>query len=247
MTELSAFEKTLAVIVHELKNPLSALLANVELLERNLITSASGDAGADLSCGILKRVHSAAIQMDRIISDLEVCSSGCLEKPKMRLERRDMRDILTEAIELVFDEASRKKVALKVETRATSRSVLCDPGKTVQILNNLLGNAIKFSPPELTVKALIDETADSVIVSVLDEGCGIAADELPKVFDCFWRSDRARSGGLGVGLWVAKNLVEQQGGRIYARSRPERGAEFSFALPRYSEGKANLVDGAIYG
>ena len=113
--------------------------------------------------------------------------------------------------------------------------VVCAPDKVERVLMNLLTNALRHTPSDGSVAVLVEPLPGEVRVSVEDTGAGIPADAFRRVFDRFWRGDRARSrekGGGGLGLAIARGLVEAQGGRIWAENRPEGGARISFTLPR---------------
>ncbi len=114
----------------------------------------------------------------------------------------------------------------------TSGMVNVDRDRILQVLSNLLGNALKFTPPGGRVQVEAHAGDAAVIVRVTDTGPGIAADELPHVFDRFWQGAKARRAGAGLGLAIAKGIVEAHGGTIFARSVPGRGATFTFTLPR---------------
>jgi two-component system phosphate regulon sensor histidine kinase PhoR len=110
-------------------------------------------------------------------------------------------------------------------------SVMADSERLQQVLNNLIHNAIKFTPPggRITVTA---RTGNKVTIAVSDTGVGIAADDLTRIFERFYKADRARSGGgTGLGLAIAKHIVQAHGGQIWAESTPGLGATFSFTLP----------------
>jgi signal transduction histidine kinase len=110
--------------------------------------------------------------------------------------------------------------------------VRCAPDKVERVLLNLLTNALRHTPSDGSIAVLVEPAADEVRVSVEDSGEGIAAEALRRVFDRFWRGDPARSrGSSGLGLAIARGLVEAQGGRIWAENRPTGGARVSFTLP----------------
>jgi signal transduction histidine kinase len=110
--------------------------------------------------------------------------------------------------------------------------VRCAPDKVERVLDNLLTNALRHTPSDGAIAVLVEPASDEVRVSVEDSGEGIAPEALRRVFDRFWRADPARSpGNSGLGLAIARGLVEAQGGRIWAENRPDGGARISFTLP----------------
>ena len=121
---------------------------------------------------------------------------------------------------------------MNIDIKLTLPPVDADRGRIEQVLVNLLHNAIKFTPPggSITVSASSDDSG--VRISVADTGVGIPADDLPRVFERFYKADKARSGGgTGLGLAIARHIVEAHGGRIWAESVEGRGATFIFTLP----------------
>jgi len=110
--------------------------------------------------------------------------------------------------------------------------VRCAPDKVERVLVNLLTNALRHTPSDGAIAVLVEPASDEVRVSVEDSGEGIAPEALRRMFDRFWRADPARSpGSSGLGLAIARGLVEAQGGRIWAENRPGGGARISFTLP----------------
>jgi signal transduction histidine kinase len=108
---------------------------------------------------------------------------------------------------------------------------MADPERIQQTLSNLVGNAIKFSQAGSKIAVVARRDADGVVISVVDNGKGIAADRLPRVFDRYWQSSRTDRQGAGLGLAIAKGIVEAHGGRIWIESKPSEGTTASFSLP----------------
>lgn len=108
---------------------------------------------------------------------------------------------------------------------------MADPDRIQQTLSNLVGNAIKFSPAGSKIAVVARRGTDGVVISVVDNGQGIAAEQLPRVFDRNWQSSRTDRHGAGLGLAISKGIVEAHGGRIWLESRPAEGTTVSFTLP----------------
>jgi signal transduction histidine kinase len=131
-------------------------------------------------------------------------------------------------------EAAARKITLRTLVDERAPPVRCAPDKVERVLLNLLTNALRHTPSDGSVAVLVEPLAEEVRVSVEDTGAGIPAGQEQRVFERFWRGDRARTpgkAGSGLGLAIARGLVEAQGGRIWAESRPEGGARISFTLP----------------
>jgi signal transduction histidine kinase len=122
-------------------------------------------------------------------------------------------------------------VALVTDWVEPLPDVQVDPERIAQVVSNIVGNAIKFTPNNGRIRIAAAEREDAVIVSVSDNGPGITAQHLPHVFDRYWQSSR-RNRGAGLGLPIAKAIVEAHGGRIWAESEEGSGATFHFSLPR---------------
>jgi len=124
-----------------------------------------------------------------------------------------------------------KSISLDLQIEVGLPKVMADRERIQQTLSNLVGNAIKFSPEgsKIVVAARMEE--DEVTVSVLDTGRGISAEHLPRVFDRYWQSSRTDRQGAGLGLAIAKGIVEAHGGRIWVESSPAEGTTASFTLP----------------
>lgn len=139
--------------------------------------------------------------------------------------------VLTDAVEAQAALAAAASIELRLDLPSEVPAVWADRHRVLQIFENLLGNAIKFTKPEgvITVGAKPDK--HEVLFWVRDTGSGIAADELPHLFDRFWQGRTAR-GGAGLGLPIVKGIVEGHGGRIWVESTPGQGSTFSFTLPR---------------
>jgi signal transduction histidine kinase len=232
---VTAREDLLAIVSHDLRNPLGLVSLHAQAVKRRLASAAgSGDevarAGADLEI-ILESVR----RMERLIRDLSDFSrieAGCLE---VKPSRNPIVELLRQALAAIRPLAGSRKLELCLETEEPSPAAWCDGGRIFQVLSNLLENAVAFTRDDGTVTASLAEDAGRFIVSIADDGSGISREELPRVFEryCHGSAERlAGSGGLGLGLFICRGLVEAHGGRIWAESRPGEGSSFSFTLPR---------------
>ncbi|GAB4402990.1 MAG: phosphate regulon sensor histidine kinase PhoR [Anaerolineales bacterium] len=212
-------------VSHELRTPLASLKALVETLR----DSASDDPQA--ARRFLDRMDAeldALIQMVRELLDLSRIESG---QAPLSFAPTSVEQILLPPVERLRPQAERANLSLSVQFPPDIPAVKADVEAMHQVLMNLLHNAIKFTPPggEIVVEA--QARGREVVVSVRDTGVGIAPDDLPRIFERFYKADRSRSGGgTGLGLAIAKHIVQAHGGRIWAESEQGKGSTFYFTL-----------------
>jgi signal transduction histidine kinase/ActR/RegA family two-component response regulator len=219
----------LAMLAHELRNPLSPLAMAASLLER--------DAGAAPQQLRLARVIGRQVDhMARLLDDLLDAARISSGKIKLAVEALSLADVLRHAVETVQPRIAERGQALDVELPAATVAVEGDQVRLAQVFTNLLGNASKYTGDGGRLRLAARASADEIVVTVEDNGTGIAPDVLPYIFDLFTQGPRslARSeGGLGVGLNVVRNLVGMHHGTVEAHSDgPGRGSRFTVRLPR---------------
>ena len=228
----------LSHVSHELRTPLSCIHQYITLL-------LDGLAGPVVDSQIehLKTVLKSVNQLHAMIHDLLEASRA--ESGKTRIEARciDIGELIQQAVATMEPRATEKHVSLGTALDPTIPLVYADPDRTCQVLIKLIDNGIKFTPPNgsVTVKASLVETDPaSVYLSVSDSGRGIPEGSLPLVFERRYQDPDAVDGnrtGLGLGLYLAKEIVSLQGGRMWVASQPGSGSTFSFTLPLYSLAK----------
>ena len=218
----------LGLVTHDLRNPVNA----IKMLA-SAILRAPGD-GDPLPRAVEEHVGvmlQAATQMDALIQDLLDVTG--LESGRMRLIAHHVD--AASAIRVVVDTMTPLAAANRVRLRTTVAKGVpifhADPDRVTQLLANLVGNAIKFSPPDRDVCITAARVGGDVQFSVTDEGAGIAADELPRVFDRFWQSKRRNRSGAGLGLAIARGIVRAHNGRIWIESTLGVGTAAHFTLP----------------
>jgi histidine kinase len=213
-------------VAHELRTPLSSIKGTMEGLIDGVMT-------AEPVTFLLIQREVARLQ--RLIHDLEELSRA--EAGQVPLDPRAVApaDLGHAAADRLRPQFEDKSVNLHLDIPANLPRVWADPSRIIQVLLNLLGNALQYTPSggQVTVRAWRD--GQEVVVVVQDTGIGIPAEHLPHVFERFYRIDKSRSrpgGGSGIGLTIARHLVEAHGGRIWATSPGlNQGSTFSFALP----------------
>jgi signal transduction histidine kinase len=219
---IRARDEVLAVVSHDLKNPLEAVLLCSSLLLR-MPESPRVRRYAET-------LQRSAARMDRLIRELLDLSS--MDAGRLRVETRPERleEIVEEALVLLRPLAAEKRIALTALGGPLAAELACDRERVLQVLSNLVGNAIHFTPRggRVTVRMSLDAAAAEVAVT--DDGPGIPPEDLSHVFDRYWKSHSR--GGTGLGLAIARGIVEAHGGRIGVESRLGHGSTFTFTLPR---------------
>lgn len=207
---------------HDLRTPLAALQAMLEAVEDGLV-----EPGHYLPA-MRQQVASLSSLVDDLF-ELARIDSGVLT-----LELHDARlDGLVEScLRGLEAEARARHVHLEARIDGPLPAVRCAPEKVERVLHNLLANALRHTPSDGAVAVLVERLSEEVRITVTDTGEGLPAADAERVFDRFWRGDRSRTGGgAGLGLAIARGLVEAQGGRIWAENRHTGGAAISFTLP----------------
>jgi NtrC-family two-component system sensor histidine kinase KinB len=231
-------EDILRAVSHDLRNPLAAVLGQAQLCERRL-----AKAGLERERSAAARISSAARQMDSMIQDLVDAARS--ESGQLRLEREAV-DLRALALDLKKGLAPPHVTArVDIEVPEGLPPVWADPARLQRILTNLLSNALKYSEPGTPVTVSARQEGDVVITSVVDRGPGIAPEDLPRLFQRYGRMHTARAGdGLGLGLYITRQLVEAHGGRVWAESELGVGSTFSFSLPLAAGGSAATSQGS---
>ena len=231
-----AREDILAIVSHDLRNPLAAVMMKARMIAR---MSASDEATGPRIEGQVDGIIRAARQMDRMIQDLlDLARIESGQLLGIERERLDAADLVLQAVQLLEPLASKRHLTLETDLALDEIPLFCDGGRILQVFSNLIGNAIKFTREGGHIIVRGRRTNRDVVFSVIDTGEGIAEDQLASIFAPYWQAKADRK-GIGLGLSVAKIIVEAHGGRIWAESRAGHGSTFSFALPAAEgEGKS---------
>lgn len=208
-------------VAHELRTPLAILRSQIEAMQGGVV-SADGAAIASL--------HEETLRLSRLVADLEMLASA--EASGFGLEVRSVHldGLVSEAVREFAGPYEAQDVRLETDLVSVAASV--DPTRMHQVLANLLSNALKFTPSGGVVTVRLRAQPEEVILQVTDTGPGIPADELPRIFDRFFRGRDAKARGSGIGLTVVRELVAAHGGEIAAWSEPGTGTTFTARLPR---------------
>jgi signal transduction histidine kinase len=216
----------LSIVSHDLKNPLASILIVSASLQRQL-----ADQGDQRVRTGLARIERGAQRMNRLIEDL--LDSAAIEAGAISVAPRPhaVAPLVTEAVGAAQPLADSKSLSLGVELSADLPPVLADPTRIQQVLGNLLGNALKFTPEGGSVVVRAESSGELVTFSVTDTGPGIPADELPHLFGRFRRVRGEEKPGTGLGLFISNGIVRGHGGTLWVTSTVGQGSTFSFTLP----------------
>lgn len=213
-------------VAHELRTPLSNIQGYVEAIRDGLVEPTSET---------LESMHRQVLHLADLVEDLRVLALAEAGDLRLRIEAHAIGDVLREAVEPFRPRARAQEVELSLSVAPELPHVSMDPTRISQVVANLLENAIRHTPEGGAVALTAGPGSPGMVrVTVSDTGEGIPPDDLPSVFDRFYRADPSRAratGGVGLGLTIAKQLVEAHGGTMSAQSGPEGGAVFVFELP----------------
>ena len=190
--------------------------------------------GAPLVCdrNQVEAIQRSAEQMNHLIGDL--LDTASIEASHLLVKREScaVAPLVAEAIESMEFMTGGKAIQFKSDCAEGLPPVLVDRHRILQVFSNLIGNAIKFTPAGGTIAVRAGQILEHEVEFVVsDTGKGISAEELPHIFDRFWQVGKTAHLGTGLGLFIAKGIVESHGGHMWARSEPDFGARFHFTLP----------------
>lgn len=213
-------------VSHELRTPLTAIKGSMEALIDGVLPAEPET---------FEQIYMEVDRLQRLVNDLQELSrveAGAFKLDLLPLHLTDLMQTISTRLGSQYIE---KGVRLEVDVPADLPEILADADRLSQVLFNLVGNALQYTPAGGQVTIVAQSNGDKVQVSVQDTGIGIAGENLPHVFDRFYRADRSRSrvsGGSGIGLTITRHLVEAHGGRIWAESPGlGKGSTFTFTLP----------------
>jgi PAS domain S-box-containing protein len=221
---ICARDDVLGVVAHDLRNPLSAILLQAALLSR---TPPAGGTASRMGATIER----AATRMKRLIEDLLHVTR--MEAGQLALDREHVSpaELVAESLESQRALAESRSLELRVDLAPELPDVWADRDRLMQVLENLVGNALKFTDPGGRIVVGAAPQARDVLFWVADTGAGIAAKDVPYLFDRFWQSRKKSRAGAGLGLPIVKGLVEAHGGRVWVESAPGHGTTIFFTVP----------------
>jgi signal transduction histidine kinase len=214
-----------ADIAHELRTPISVILGHTEAMNDGVLPPS--EETYDI-------IRDEALRLERMVDDLRTLSRADAGELIFNVCPTPVQGLLDQAIKAYRPHASKKDINLHLESHLDLPEVNIDPDRMAQVLSNILSNALRYTPEGGVITLSTKQTVREVEIRVHDTGPGIEPEELPNIFDRFYRVDKSRqrdSGGSGLGLAIAKSIVEGHGGRIWAESEQGEGTTIVIALP----------------
>jgi two-component system sensor histidine kinase BaeS len=212
-----------ADVAHELRTPLAGIVSRIEAAQDGVLADEQGNLDA---------IHAEALRLAQLVGDLAKLAEA--EQPGLTLEKRpvDLGELIAERVTVYHERFDTKGVQL--EQRIKQLHVQGDPRRLAQIIDNLLSNALRYTDAGGKATVEISRRGAEAVLEVTDTGIGIAGEDLPYVFERFWRGEQSRArktGGAGIGLAIVRELVAAHDGRIDVHSTPGEGSRFSISLP----------------
>jgi signal transduction histidine kinase len=224
-----ARRQLVATVSHDLRTPLASMRAMVESINDGVVSDSET---------IRRYLHTLQTEVEylsRLIDDLFELSQIDTGLLQLHLERASIQELIYDTLESLAAQADKRGLKLQRAVDDMLPPLVIDTRRVQRVMYNLLQNAMRHTPADGAIVIRAADNGKEVLVSVTDTGEGILPEELPKLFERFHRADKARSrsnGGSGLGLSIAKGIVEAHGGRIWAESTPGEGATFTFTLPK---------------
>jgi two-component system phosphate regulon sensor histidine kinase PhoR len=230
LTELRRLERVrrdfIANISHELRTPIASLKVLAETLQEGAIDDPA------VAKEFLDKINVETDRLTQMVNELSELSRIESGEASLKKEPIDIGEVATRVVERLKPQADRAGISLAMDIPSGLPRALADKERVEQVLVNLLHNAIKFTHSGGRINCMAKIEGDNILVSVVDTGVGIPADDLPRIFERFYKADKARAGGgTGLGLAIAKHIVEAHGGQIWAESIEGKGSTFTFTLP----------------
>lgn len=227
----SRMQDSIAMISHDLINPLTAISLNYELISRTLNQPHQHNV-FPLIQRTRKQISNSINYMKKLIAefnDLSELETGMLQ---LKPEYFKPSELIDEITLLIYPLIKEKSIRLIVKNTTTDTPIYCDRRRISQALINLVSNSIKFTPPEGEIEIDVEYLGADIMFTVRDSGCGIFPDEIDHVFEKYWHSKKTGESGFGLGLAIAKTIIEAHAGKIQAFSTPGIGTLFQFRFPK---------------
>ena len=230
VTQAALFTRNLSIaaVSHDLRNPLHAISLSARLIRKNLV---EGQKDVSINIKAVEMIERNTASMDRMISDLLDVEQMASGKLSLELEKYDISVLFHECKELFSPVLASKSISMSIQTGPEPIFANLDRNRILQVLSNLLGNALKFTPSGGNVGLSARKDAAEIEISVSDNGPGVPEDKRSEIFQRFSQLKTNDRRGLGLGLFISKWIVEAHDGRIWVTSEVGKGSTFSFTLP----------------
>ncbi len=232
ITELRRLERVrqdfVANVSHELRTPIASIKGYAETLLEGALED------KDNAQDFVRIIYQDAERLASLINDLLDLSKIESGKMNMNFTAQEAAGLIKKAVMIIEPQARAKSIILKTDIPQPSPEIIADEPRFSQVMINLLDNAIKYSPEGGAITIRAKRVDNNLEISISDTGIGIAEDDLPRIFERFYRVDKARSrelGGTGLGLSIVKHIVNAHGGQVWVTSELGRGSTFSFTMP----------------
>ena len=222
--------KVIEVVSHDLKNPLSSIKLNLQLLSK-LVQADDDQKILSTLKNKLKTMVRSTSQMQNLIEDLLDLAKPEGTDVLLNKQPLNICDLISEVIEMLQPQADLNNISIQNLVGNECSRITCDSGRIKQVISNLIGNAIKFSPKNGEIKITSALKEQKIIFKIEDNGLGIAPENLPLIFDRFWQYKSTSNQGSGLGLAISKWIVEAHEGKIWAESTLGKGSSIYFELP----------------
>jgi two-component system phosphate regulon sensor histidine kinase PhoR len=235
----------ISMVSHELRTPLNSINGFIEIVAEEQVGPLNTRQQE-----FLGYVRTSALHLSALVEDILLITKADSGQFSLRPSEIDVGSLLRQTLQSVAQAAVKAEVAMSVHVPPEMPLLRGDELRVQQVLTNLLNNAIKFSPPHTEISISVRQSGSTAEFAIHDRGPGVAPEEQARIFERFYQSEssqRARSGGYGLGLAIAKLIVEQHGGEIWLESTPEAGTTFYFTLPAVANDTGELVSSDSLG
>lgn len=225
----SARKELFGAVSHDLRTPLASIRAMIESINDGVVSD------EETTKRYLKTIQSEVENLSRLISDLFELSQIDAGILALHVESSSIQDLISDTLESMAAQAAERRLRLEGQVDEDISPVSMDSQRVQRVLYNLVQNAIRHTPSDGSISIRAVDIGEAVEVQVADTGEGIRDRDVPKIFERAYRADPARqrdSGGAGLGLSIARGIIEAHGGRIWVETRPGQGSVFSFTLPK---------------
>jgi len=231
---VAARDELMAIVAHDLRNPLGAITMQAELLRNS--------ADSDRTRQRAESIDKVAMRMEYLIKTMLDVATLEAGRFTVNVACCPVADLLRGTTDMFGALAASKQVRFEQSAKEPGLALLVDRERVIQVLSNIIGNALKFTPPGGRVTLSVERQGTMALFGVRDTGPGIPAGNVPRVFERFWTETPGKK-GTGLGLFIAKGIVSAHGGRIWVESKMGHGTVFFFTLP-IAEVAAEDVDSA---